>query len=243
MTYKAKQNIKKCIYGILVILLTIAVCLVLLLSVYHRAIFSNMQQVKAEEFDMQTSSTEQGGVVFLGDSITEMYDLEEYFPNKNYINRGIGSNETKDILERLQTNVIDIAPKTIVFLAGTNDIGHGVPEQDILDNMQKIFSTIYERLPNTKLLVQSVYPTRELDNLNSKNLVSVRPNDKINQLNQKLQKLCETFANNGMNIHYLDIHYYLTDEDGKLIEEYTVDGLHINSFGYEAISNFLTGKI
>lgn len=243
MTYRAKQNIKKCIYGLLVVLLTVAVCLVVLLAVYHRAIFSNMQQTKAEEFAVQASSTSKGGVVFLGDSITEMYDLDEYYPDMNYINRGIGSNETKDILERLDTNVIDIAPKTIVFLAGTNDIGHGVAEADILANMQEIFVTLAESLPNVKILVQSVYPTRELDNLNSKNLVSVRPNAAINQLNQKLQKLCEVLADKGVNIHYIDTHSVLTDDEGKLDTNYTVDGLHINHMGYEAISNVLKYKI
>jgi len=61
-------------------------------------------------------------VVFFGDSITEGWHLDEYFAGKPYINRGIGGQTTPQMLVRFRQDVIDLKPKVVVILAGTNDI-------------------------------------------------------------------------------------------------------------------------
>src|SRR5579871_3033156 len=61
-------------------------------------------------------------VVFFGDSITDIWKLEENFPGKPYINRGIGGQTTPQMLVRFRQDVIDLQPKVVVILAGTNDI-------------------------------------------------------------------------------------------------------------------------
>src|SRR5689334_4600576 len=61
-------------------------------------------------------------VVFIGDSITDFWKLSEYFPGKPYVNRGIDGQTTPQMLVRFRADVIDLAPKAVVILAGTNDI-------------------------------------------------------------------------------------------------------------------------
>jgi len=61
-------------------------------------------------------------VVFLGDSITDIWKLEEYFPDKPYVNRGISGQTTPQMLVRLYPDVIDLKPAAMILLAGTNDV-------------------------------------------------------------------------------------------------------------------------
>src|SRR3974390_2596692 len=61
-------------------------------------------------------------VVFFGDSITDIWKLEDYFPGKPYVNRGIGGQTTPQMLVRFRQDVVDLQPKVVVILAGTNDI-------------------------------------------------------------------------------------------------------------------------
>ena len=64
-------------------------------------------------------------VVFMGDSITEGWKIEGCdgsFPGKPYINRGISGQTTPQMLLRFRQDVIDLKPKVVVILAGTNDI-------------------------------------------------------------------------------------------------------------------------
>src|SRR6266516_8146239 len=61
-------------------------------------------------------------VVFFGDSITDIWNIAESFPGKPYINRGIGGQTTSQMLIRFRQDVINLQPKIVVILAGTNDI-------------------------------------------------------------------------------------------------------------------------
>ena len=61
-------------------------------------------------------------VVFMGDSITEGWHLDQSFPGKPYVNRGISGQTTPQMVLRFRQDVIDLKPKVVVILAGTNDI-------------------------------------------------------------------------------------------------------------------------
>src|SRR5579864_3623407 len=47
-----------------------------------------------------------GRVVFLGDSITDGWRLDQFFPNKPYVNRGISGQTTPQMLVRMFPDVI-----------------------------------------------------------------------------------------------------------------------------------------
>jgi len=61
-------------------------------------------------------------VVFIGDSITDYWKLPGYFPGKRYINRGVDGQTSPQMLVRFRQDVVDLNPKAVVVLAGTNDI-------------------------------------------------------------------------------------------------------------------------
>jgi lysophospholipase L1-like esterase len=65
---------------------------------------------------------EAGRVVFIGDSITDGYRLDEAFPGKPYVNRGISGQTTAQMLVRFYPDVIALKPAAVIMLAGTNDI-------------------------------------------------------------------------------------------------------------------------
>src|SRR5436190_1023635 len=71
---------------------------------------------------LKTQPADPKRVVFMGDSITDIWRLEEYFPGKPYVNRGIGGQTTPQMLVRMYPDVIDLKPAVMVLLAGTNDI-------------------------------------------------------------------------------------------------------------------------
>ena len=61
-------------------------------------------------------------VVFFGDSITQGWSIDKSFPKKPYVNRGISGQTTPQMLVRFRQDVLNLKPKVVVILAGTNEI-------------------------------------------------------------------------------------------------------------------------
>ena len=86
--------------------------------------YGNLARYHEEDRRLSASSQE-SSVVFMGDSITDFWGRQhgQFFPRKNYVNRGIGGQVTPQMLLRFYQDVIELKPKVVVILAGTNDIG------------------------------------------------------------------------------------------------------------------------
>ncbi|HEY1892357.1 MAG TPA: SGNH/GDSL hydrolase family protein [Steroidobacteraceae bacterium] len=82
--------------------------------------FANLARYRAA--NLQLGPATAGRVVFIGDSITDGWKLDNSFPGKPYINRGIGGQTTSQILLRFRQDAIDLHPRVVLILAGTNDI-------------------------------------------------------------------------------------------------------------------------
>lgn len=194
-----------------------------------------VRKQKADYMASLAPTTPVGGTVFLGDSIIEMYDLDKHFPDKGYINRGISGDRSEDILARLDSNVIAIEPSRVVIIVGINDMGHDIPMDTYLDNYAAIIDRINEALPDTEVMLQSLYPLHANATLMGIIGVKSRSNSKVLQWNKSIAELA---ANKGCE--YLDTHSVLTDSNGKLNKAYTREGLHINDSGYAVISAYLS---
>ncbi len=83
--------------------------------------FGQLNRYRVANAALKPAGPGENRVVFFGDSITDLWHLDEYFPGKSYINRGIGGQTTPQMLVRFRHDVIDLHPKVVVFLAGTND--------------------------------------------------------------------------------------------------------------------------
>jgi len=84
--------------------------------------FGELARYRAANAALPPPAASENRVVFFGDSITDFWHLDEYFPGKPYINRGIGGQTTPQMLIRFRQDVIDLHPKVVIILAGTNDI-------------------------------------------------------------------------------------------------------------------------
>src|SRR5579863_8286036 len=122
-------------------------------------------------------------VVFFGDSITDMWKLEDSFPGKPYINRGIGGQTTPQMLVRFRQDVIDLHPKEVVILAGTNDIaGNTGPMRN--EDIEANYASFAElaRMHDIRVVFSSVLPVHNYTE-RSKDLFAQRSPARILALN------------------------------------------------------------
>jgi len=175
-------------------------------------------------------SKNQNKIVFLGDSITDYCDLSKYYKDYETVNYGIGGDTTRGVLNRMYL-VYDINPKAIVLLIGINDL---MNEKRSVENTFKSYTQIVDELlinlPNTKIILESVYPGCDGTDFKIAYL-----KDDVIELNDKIYNL--SLTNN--RLIYADIHSYLVDSNNVLKSDYTYDGCHPNSKGYEVISTNL----
>ncbi len=184
-------------------------------------------------------------VVFFGDSITDMWKLEDSFPGKAYVNRGVSGQTTPQMLVRFRQDVIDLHPKVVVILAGTNDIA-GNTGPMLSEDIEANFSSMAElaRAHNIDVVFSSVLPVHNYTP-QSQDLFAQRSPEKILALNRWLKNYCA-----GAGCVYLDYFSAMVDEKGLLKRDLAEDGLHPNVAGYKimtplaeaAIAKALPGK-
>jgi len=199
-------------------------------SEFFKLIANFGYQSKVNAFRTQNKHVPLGGVVFLGDSITQDYNVYEAFPGHLVYNRGIGGDTTEGVLNRLDVSVFELKPKAVVMLIGTNDFALLKSSvEEVFERIRIIVETIKEKLPTCQVIVQSVYPVNEtLDKMT----VLPRNNHDIDILNSMLQTLNA--------ITYVDVSSHLKDEHHRFKEIYTLEGLHVSPLGYEVVSHILS---
>ena len=166
-------------------------------------------------------------VVFFGDSITDIWKLDESFPGKPYINRGIGGQTTSQMLVRFRQDVVNLQPRAVVILAGTNDIAGNtgpISNEDIEAN----FASIAElaRAHKIRVIFSSMLPVHNYTPV-SQDFFAQRPMGRILALNRWLKVYCA--AN---NLIYLDYFSATVDDKGLLKRDLADDGLHPNKAGF-----------
>ena len=170
-------------------------------------------------------------VVFLGDSITDAWRLAEYFPGKPYVNRGISGQTTAQMLVRFRQDVIDLHPKVVVVLAGTNDIaGNTGPIR--IEDIEANFTSLAELAKASRIAVvfSSVLPVHNYTP-ESQEYFAQRPPEKIVELNRWLKAYCA-----AQGCIYLDYFSAMVDEGGLLCKELAKDGLHPTPAGYKLMA-------
>jgi len=187
---------------------------------------------------LNAPAKDEARVVFMGDSITDMWVLPEFggfFPGKPYIGRGIGGQTTPQMVVRFRPDVIALQPQVVVILAGTNDIA-GNTGLMTLEETEGNLATMAElaRAHGIRVVLSSVMPVSDaLGNAEGKHFVQTekRPPEKILALNEWIKKYA---AENGHG--YLDYFSATVDEKGFLKIDITFDGLHPNAQGYAVMA-------
>ncbi len=165
--------------------------------------------------------------VFFGDSITDIWNIAESFPGKPYINRGIGGQTTSQMLVRFRQDVINLEPKAVVILAGTNDIAGNtgpISNEDIEANYSNLAELA--RAHNIRVIFSSILPVHNYTP-KAEEFFAQRPPERILSLNRWIKDYCA--AN---DLIYLDYFSAMVDDKGLLKRDLADDGLHPNKAGY-----------
>ena len=195
------------------------------------AILANGWEKKVNDFKEYNKYVKKGGIVFVGDSLTDNYNVYEYYKGLDVYNRGIGGDTTEGLLRRMDESIFDLEPSKIVLLIGINDfelVKNSTPNT-IYQNILKIIALIKERLPETEIILESLYPVNKSEDKKI-DIASVinKDNEKIKEVNNLIKDI--------KGVTYVDMYSKLVDEKGMLNIDYTMEGLHVNSFGYHVVT-------
>ena len=193
--------------------------------------FGELKRYRQADAKLKPPAPSENRVVFLGDSITDYWKLEDYFPGKPYINRGIDGQTTPQMLVRFRQDVIDLHPRVLVVLAGTNDVAAvtgPTRNQDIESNYASMAELA--RLHHIRVVLASLLPVNNYTD-DAKESFALRPRERILALNTWLKDYC---AKNGFV--YLDYFSAVVDDKGMLRRNLSDEGLHPNASGYKVMA-------
>jgi len=175
----------------------------------------------------KTLPKNESDIVFVGNSITEFCNWSELLQNNNIKNRGISGDLINGVTTRIEEILIS-KPKKLFLLIGTNDLAKQKEISRIIYEYEKLILLIRKKSSNTKIYIQSLTPTF---NTSLSNRTS---NKKIMTLNKKLKKLSTKYS-----LTFIDHFFILKTNKNELNRNYSLDGLHLNGNGYQAIKNEL----
>ena len=178
-----------------------------------------MEQYRQENESFNDYEVE---VAFLGDSLTDGYDLAKYYPQYITANRGIGGDTTFTLEERLQVSAYDLKPQVVVMLIGANNM------DTMFENYESILMGLRENLPDTKVVLLSLTAMGG-EHWGSKNQLAAYNNVSIKLLAEKY------------GFTYIDLYSPLYDVSiGEVYAGYTIDGGHFTDEGYTVVTAQIT---
>ena len=188
-----------------------------------------LQRYREANAALPAPRADEARVVFYGNSITEGWakHFPTMFPGKPYIGRGISGQTTPQMLVRFRQDVVALAPKVVVILAGTNDIaGNTGPStlemiEDNLASMTEIAQANGIRVVLSSVLPVFDYPWKP----------GLQPAPKIVALNAWIRDYA---AKHGVT--YLDYHSAMADARQGLPPSLAGDGVHPNEAGYRLMA-------
>lgn len=195
--------------------------------------WANLAKYKAVNEKLLTLPTDENRVVFMGNSITEGW-TKSFFENPSYINRGIGGQTTPQMLVRFRQDVIQLNPKVVLILAGTNDIAGNTGPMTLEEIRDNILSMVELAEANgicpivCSVLPAYDYPWRP----------GLAPNIKIPKLNSMLKNIAEE-----KGVQYLDYFAAMADDRNGLPSELTTDEVHLTKEGYAIMEKLVEQTI
>jgi lysophospholipase L1-like esterase len=192
--------------------------------------WAEMARYREANKTLPAPSGSEARVVFMGDSITDGWQQPRYggfFPGKPYVDRGISGQTTPQMLVRFRRDVIDLRPKAVVILAGTNDIaGNTGPmtNEEIQGNLASMSELAHAH--SIKVVFSSITPVSEY-HVRGVPQTTARPMDRIKAMNDWIKSYAASHGD-----VYLDYFSAMIDDKGLMRTELTEDDLHPNAKGY-----------
>jgi lysophospholipase L1-like esterase len=194
--------------------------------------YGNRARYAADDEKAPPPAAGEQRVVFMGDSITDGWGRTvkvPFFPGKPYINRGISGQTTAQMLLRFYPDVIELHPRAVLILAGTNDIGGNLgPESLEYIESNLAAMTDLAHANGIKVILATLTPVCDYHRPQTQQ----RPPEKINELNRWIKD----YTVRHRDVVYLDYFSATVDDKGFFRAEITEDGLHPNAQGYEIMA-------
>ena len=172
-------------------------------------------------FKEENSHLSNVDVSFIGDSLTEGYDVKSYYPQYNVVNRGISGDTTFGVEKRLDCSAYDVHAKVVTLLIGANNF------DTMLDNYKNILDGFKNNIPESKIVLLS---------LTSMTKNWGRNNKKAQENNKQIEAYAKEY-----NYTYVDLYNPLLDPStNELKLSYTTDGGHFTPEGYEKVTSVIT---
>lgn len=183
--------------------------------------------------DENANVTKAPKVVFMGDSITEFWARQhpDFFARNNYLGRGIGGQTTSEVLVRFRQDVLELHPKYVALMVGTNDVAENngvISLENMMDNI--ISMCELAKANKIKVLLCSVTPCKEY---------SWRKEVNPQMMIPAFNTLMKEYADHTKGVTYIDYFSALTDGHNACKREYTVDNCHLTNAGYEVIEGII----
>ncbi|MGO9461757.1 MAG: GDSL-type esterase/lipase family protein [Rhodomicrobium sp.] len=194
--------------------------------------FAGLSRYRDANAALPPPSPDEGRVVFFGDSITEAWRLDEYFPGKPYLNRGICGQTTAQMLIRFRQDAVALRPRAILIHAGTNDIGGNTGPMRLEDIEANLASmTEIAHANGVPIIFSSLLPPpHKATPLSRYNLLK-HPPEQIAALNYYLK---EYSAARGCE--FVDYFAAMRGAGGHVKRDLSEDGLHPTPAGYRIMA-------
>lgn len=186
----------------------------------HERLVMEYRASKMEKYHAENEKYEdyEVDVAFIGDSLTDGYDLEKYYPEYVVSNRGIGGDTTFDVEGRIDVSLYELKPKVAVMLIGGNNL------KTMFDNYERILIGMKENLPETKIILVSLTAMGQKWGAEKNEIAALN--------NVKIKILAEKYG-----FDFVDLFTPLYDITiGEIYAEYTNDGAHQTDKGYEVFT-------
>ena len=206
------------------------------------------QRRKVENYRQLNALAKPGAILFTGSSLMEHFPVGELCLsagiNKTVYNRGVGGFTTDDFLREIGPLLLDLRPGRVFINIGTNDIKNdpAIPEgwqAHLQANYDEILRRLKEALPACEVYVMAYYPVNP-DAACAKNgpmwhALQVRTNDAVARANTIAAGLAAKYG-----YRFINVNAGLTDTQGRLKEEFTLDGVHMCPAAYAQVLENLT---
>ena len=233
------------IIALVILFLTIISSILVIL--YYQKVLESKKGFKREKFKALSKKIRPGAVVFVGDSHTENFLVHDQFPSVNLVNRGISGDTAEELINRIETTVIDLEPSKVFLMIGTNDLYAKDSVEKIIKNIKVSLEKISKSLPDCLVYFWSIPPVADTRKLYNAPLsfffrlvlrLTMDRNKKISEINNQLRYMAIK-----AKFNYIDIENILSDRDGFLRPQYTIEGLHLNVKAYLKIASRLNRYI
>ena len=228
--------IKRFLFGIALITCIILLIVYLVNFIKSNHIFennstkTNRDNVVEKKDDKNTKKEIDDNFLLVGDYYTDRFDLEEYELDYHYVKSTNKNLTTFRLIDNIDGYVYKYNPSVVFLQVGINDLNDKTSIKEIVENYEKIIDLIKEKRSYADICIESLIPiNKDAKNFDDDFFNKDLDNDDIEELNSKLKNLAKE-----KDVVYINL-YSMLENDGKLDEKFTSNGIYLNEDGYKQV--------